>query len=245
MIRLIKRRLIIPRGDSGSFSIPTLGSISEGDIAVFGIFDPLTHNTVVLKTIYATPTSLTFTLKTEDTINLEPKKYNWDITIYHQPEFDEDGELIDAAETNSYYAAFKLPICEIKEVALDMSKERRRTRDLLLDANNPANPTNYVSSIRAVYPWENMQLSFFAGQMYSFAQSAGYEGSADDFNKQFAAMLAEKTIHYMAFADFPDVGELDHLYFDTDEKVLYYWDSQYLPVNATLIANTIINGGEA
>ena len=46
MIRLLKRRLIIPRGDSGSFSIPTLGTVGENDIAVFGIFDILTHEIV-------------------------------------------------------------------------------------------------------------------------------------------------------------------------------------------------------
>lgn len=243
MIRLLKRRLIIPRGDTGSFSIPTLGTVSEGDVAIFGIFDPLTHETVLLKSIYATPTSLTFTLKMEDTIDLEPKKYNWDISIYHLPEFDEDGELIGAAETNSYYAAYKLPICEIKEVALDMNKERRRTRDLLLDAENPVTPTNYVSSIRAVYPWENMQLSFFAGQLYAFALANGYEGSADDFNKQFTSMLAEKTVHYMSRDDFPIEGEENHLYFDTEGKILYYYDNEYLSVNATLIANTVVNGG--
>ena len=162
MIRLLKRRLIIPRGDSGSFSIPTLGIVEEGDIAVFGIFDILTHDTVVFKPVYATFPSLTFTLEPLDTIDLEPKKYNWDITIYHKPEFDEDGILIGAAEINSYYSAFKLPICEIREVVLDMSKERRRTRELLQNAQNPSTPTNYISSINAIYPWEDIQSSFFA-----------------------------------------------------------------------------------
>ena len=245
MIRLLKRRLIIPRGDTGSFSIPTLGKVNDGDIAILGIFDPLTHNTVVLKTIYTTPISLTFTFKTEDTINLEPKKYNWDITIYHSPQFDEDGEIIGAEEINSYYAAYKLPICEIREVALDMNKERRRTRDLLLDAENPANPTEYISSIRAVYPWENMQLSFLAGQLYAYAKSVGYEGTAEDFNKQFNSMLAEKAVHYLSYNDFPVEGEENHLYFDTENKILFYWDKEYLPINATLIMNTTINGGGA
>ena len=245
MIRLLKRRLIIPRGDSGSFSIPTVGEVSDGDIAVFGIFDPLTHNTVVLKAVYATFPTLTFTLKTEDTIDLEPKKYNWDITIYRNPKFDEDGELIGADETNSYYSAFKLPVCEIKEVALDMSKERRRTRDLLLDAQNPSNPTTYVSSISTVYPWENMQISFFAGQLYGFARANGYEGDIESFSEKFATLLAEKTIKYLPRSNFPIEGENDCLYFDTEEKILYYWDDGYYPINATLIANTIIDGGEA
>ena len=35
------------------------------------------------------------------------------------------------------------------------------------------------------------------------------------------------------------------LYFDLSEKVLYYWNEEYIPVNAMLIANTIVNGGEA
>jgi hypothetical protein len=35
------------------------------------------------------------------------------------------------------------------------------------------------------------------------------------------------------------------LYFDLDEKILYYWDNEYIPVNAMLITNTILNGGEA
>jgi hypothetical protein len=35
------------------------------------------------------------------------------------------------------------------------------------------------------------------------------------------------------------------LYFDLDEKVLYYWNEEYIPVNTMLITNTILNGGEA
>ena len=246
MIRLLKRRLIIPRGDTGSFSIPTLGTIQEGDIAIFGIFDPLTHDTVVLKSIYATNETLTFTLKSEDTINLEPKKYNWDITIYHSPEFDEDGILIGAKEIDSYYSAFKLPVCEIKEVALDMSEERRRTRDLLLDAQNPTPPTTYISSIRAVYPWENMELAFFAGQLYALAAQGGYTGSIDDFNTSFGKLLEEKNIQYFNKNDFPEEGNTNNLYFAIDEKILYYWNgNSYNPIQATLIQNSTIEGGEA
>lgn len=245
MIRLIRRRLIIPRGDTGSFSIPTKGTIEEGDIAIFGIFDTLTHNTVLCKAIYATSSTLTFTFNTKDTINLEPKKYNWDITIYHKPEFDEDGMLIGAVETNSYYAAYKLPICEIKEVALDMSLERRRTRDLLLDAENPSAPTSYVSNIRTIYPWENMQLSFFAGQLYTLAKNGGYNGSIENFNSNFGKLLEEKTLEYSNKSDFPSEGEIFKLYFDMEEKILYYWDNnEYRPINANLIENTVVKGGD-
>jgi len=41
------------------------------------------------------------------------------------------------------------------------------------------------------------------------------------------------------------VGERNKLYFDLGENILYFWDGEYTPVNAMLIANTIIDGGEA
>lgn len=243
MIRLLKRRLIIPRGDTGSFSIPTLGTVSEGDIAVFGIFDPLTHEVKVVKMIYATSPTLTFTLKAEDTTNLEPKKYNWDVSIYRSPILDEEGELIGAQEVNSYYSAFKLPICEIKEVALDMCKERWNTRDLLLEAQNPATPTSYVSSIKSIYPWENIQLSFFAGQLYNLVKQSGYEGTIEDFTNNFGQLLEKKNVEYFVRDEFPEEGDTTKLYFDTNEKILYYWDGEYLPVNTTLITESTIEGG--
>lgn len=121
MIRLIQRRLIIPRGDTGTFSIPNLGPKGENDVAVFSIYDPLTHKTVLEKNISATDEMLTITLEQNDTVNLEPKKYYWDIKIYTNPEYDaENTELIiGGTQIDSYYAAFSLPVCEIREVAKD------------------------------------------------------------------------------------------------------------------------------
>ena len=191
MIRLLKRRLIIPRGDTGSFSIPTLGEVSEGDIAILGIFDPLNHELKLIKAIYATSPTLTFTFKAEDTANLEAKKYNWDITIYRSPIFDEEGELIGAKEVNTYYSAFKLPICEIKEVALNMCKARWNTRDLLLEAQNPTEPTTYISSIKSVYPWENLEESYLMNQLFILMQNNGYEGTMEDFVKDFNNLIGE------------------------------------------------------
>lgn len=117
MIRLIQRRLIIPRGDTGSFTIPTLGTVQEGDIAVFSIYDPLTHKTVFEKIFSATETEIQISLVHAETVDLIPKKYLWDIKIYHNPKYDEDGLLVDGDEINSYYAGYSLPICEIREVA--------------------------------------------------------------------------------------------------------------------------------
>lgn len=121
MIRLIQRRLIIPRGDTGSFTVPTLGTVGDGDIAVFSIYDTLTHTTVFEKEITATSDTLTFEFSHEDTVNLKPKKYVWDIKIYKNPQYEtddnEETKLVGGDEINSYYAAFSLPICEIREVA--------------------------------------------------------------------------------------------------------------------------------
>ena len=120
MIRLIGRRLIIPRGDTGSFTIPTQGTVESGDIAILSIYDPLTRTTVCEKQISATPDTLTFMFEHTDTVNIEPSdRYEWDIKIYYTPEYDAEQHLIGAAEINSYYAAFgkSMPKCVIKQVA--------------------------------------------------------------------------------------------------------------------------------
>lgn len=126
MIRLIQRRLIIPRGDTGSFSIPILGTPNEEDVAVFSIFDPLMKKTVCEKNFQLIGDTLTIPFKYEDTANLDPRKYFWDIKIYRgnieyaEGEEDlplEEKHIISADKIDSYYAAFRLPICEIREVA--------------------------------------------------------------------------------------------------------------------------------
>ena len=134
MIRMIQRRLIIPRGDTGSFSIPLLTTIAAGDIAVFSIYDQLTHKTVknIKVDLDGTEEVLTIPFEQSDTVDLQPRKYLWDIRIYNSPIYPTDqqdqiieprGLPIDAAEINSYYAAFSLPICEIKEVAEDVPRQ--------------------------------------------------------------------------------------------------------------------------
>lgn len=120
MIRLVQRRLIIPRGDTGCFTIPTLGMVENGDVAVLSIYDPMFNKTVCEKIIDATSETLTFHFQFQDTIDLEPSnRYQWDIKIYHSPEYDENHKLIGGAEIDSYYSAFSIgmPKCVIKQVA--------------------------------------------------------------------------------------------------------------------------------
>lgn len=120
MIRLVQRRLIIPQGDTGTFTIPTQGTVSQGDVAIFSIYDNLTHQTVLEKQIDATPETLTFNFETEDTMAIEPddrgSRYSWDITIMRDPIRDEHENLIHYDTIDSYYAAFGLPACVIKRV---------------------------------------------------------------------------------------------------------------------------------
>lgn len=118
MIRLIQRRLIIPRGDTGSFTIPALGTIDPTDIAIFSIFDPLTHRKIFRKTITPEGQVLNIVFSHNDTTNLQPGKYVWDIKFYKNPTIENE-EIIDSDEVNSYYAGFTLPICEIRETAED------------------------------------------------------------------------------------------------------------------------------
>lgn len=114
MIRLIRRRLIIPQGDTGTVTIPTLGTVENGDVAVLLITNPLTREVIFEKKIDATPELLSFSFTHDETLILEPGKYNWDIKIYYSPVYDEEGKLIGGAEVNSYYSAFRLPVCEIR-----------------------------------------------------------------------------------------------------------------------------------
>ena len=120
MIRVVYRRLIIPQGDTGEFTIPTQGTVSEGDIAILAIYDNLMHKTVLEKKIAATPDTLTFTFETEDTLEIEPddrgNRYSWDIIIQRNPLYDDNNELIHYDNVDSYYAAYQLPPCVIKRV---------------------------------------------------------------------------------------------------------------------------------
>ena len=118
MIRLIKRRLIIPRGDTGSFSIPILNTVNNNQVALFSIFDPLTKTCVLEKEIQLNENmdAITVELESKDTVNLPAKRYEWDLCIYTNPEKDPDNKIINADQIDSYYSAFSLPVCEIREV---------------------------------------------------------------------------------------------------------------------------------
>ena len=114
MIRLIQRRLIVPRGDTGTFSIPVLAGKDTGDVSIFTVFDPLMHKKIFEKVMTLSGEMLTMELTHGDTVNLPVGQYVWDIKFYTNPIFAEE-KLIGGTEVDSYYAAFTLPACEIRE----------------------------------------------------------------------------------------------------------------------------------
>jgi len=151
--------------------------------------------------------------------------------------------------------------------------ERTRTRDLLLeydkaimppkprvaglsniyswgstvlsDVDNLNIPIPQQKNISIIYPWENISLSIFSNQLYKVAIINGFVGTEKEFLNRFVNYVSDKQIIFDTYNNFPEYGSINKLYFDLDEKILYYWENEYIPVNAMLIANTMINGGEA
>lgn len=126
MIRLIQRRLIIPQGDTGTFTIPLQGTMGQNDRALISIYDNLTHTVVLEKEMEQNENTLSYTFASKDTINIEPddrgNRYSWDITIQRDPLYDENNNLIHYDSVDSYYAAFSLPPCIIKKVTRNVQE---------------------------------------------------------------------------------------------------------------------------
>ena len=98
-----------------------------------------------------------------------------------------------------------------------------------------------------VYPWESIGLNILGDQIYMLAANSGYTGTREEFHRYFGSYLENNDweIFFESYDNFPQVGRPDKLYFDLDNKILYYWNNEYIPVNAMLITNTILEGGEA
>ena len=126
---------------------------------------------------------------------------------------------------------------------------RARTRDLLLEYDTSIMPPRAdLTELNVIYPWRTMELNKLKDDLYSFASSSGYIGTQEEFNSDFGSYLnkEQQKIVFEYFISFPEEGETDKLYFDLEEKILYYWTgTNYAPVNTMLITNTILNGGEA
>lgn len=122
MIRLVQRKLIIPCGDTGTFTVPVLPIMdTENCIAVFTIFNSLTQKRLLQKQATIEGDLIRITLEHDDTADLPAGRYYWDIRIWKNPVY-EDQVLVNGTEINSYYAAYTLPECELRPTS-DSVKE--------------------------------------------------------------------------------------------------------------------------
>lgn len=113
MIRLISRRLIIPRGDTGELTVPLLESNSVSPkVAIFSILDLQTSTIIYQQEAVIEGDQVKVIFKQEDTKSLPLGQYVWDIKIYTNPEY-KDNKLINGEAVDSYYAGFTYPVCEI------------------------------------------------------------------------------------------------------------------------------------
>ena len=109
-------------------------------------------------------------------------------------------------------------------------------------------PIPDTPEFQVVYPWESVGLSILGDQIYMLAANSGYTGTREEFHRYFGSYLQTNSweILFESYNNFPQVGQQDKLYFDLDKNILYYWTgTEYNPVNAMLITNTILEGGEA
>ena len=179
MIRLIQRRLIIPRGDTGTFTIPVVASNNTGDVAVFTIFSEMTKKKIYEKIVAIDSDTITVEFAHGDTVNLPVGKYVWDIKFYKNPVFVDD-VLVNGDEIDSYYAAFTLPVCEI-----------RQTGDTLLTAGDAPTATiapEYLNIVNAAIS-ETLHNKNLAAE-----SAAAAETSAANASSYLADTLAAKDV---------------------------------------------------
>lgn len=122
-----------------------------------------------------------------------------------------------------------------------------------LNSNLPNTDTIYnvpvpqTAEFSIVYPWESIGLSMLSDQIFILASRSGYNGTREEFHRYFGSYLESnrQEILFEEYNNFPQVGTEDMLYFDLNEKILYYWNNGYYPIDASAIAYDVVNGGEA
>lgn len=122
---------------------------------------------------------------------------------------------------------------------------RVRTRDLLLEYEYALVPQPHASGLQSVYPWIDHYKVSIIDELFKFARDSGYTKDFGTFMHNFGSYLQDKDIIYAHYKDFPSEGDDSYLYFDLTDKILYYWDGEYLPVNAMIIEGTTLEGGGA
>lgn len=118
MLRTIGTRIILPKGDTGSFRLPVKQDYnSSNSIAVFSVYDKLTRKTIIEKEFTIADDGYVYiNLSHADSVNAQVGKYWWDVKIYYLPKRDEEGNLIDALQIDSIYSSHHMATFIIAEV---------------------------------------------------------------------------------------------------------------------------------
>ena len=113
MIRMIARKLLLPRGDTGNFTISLLAShTSQNTVAIFSILNLITNEIIYQDEAIIEDRTVRVNFTHEQTKNLPLGQYVWDIKVYTNPEY-KNNKLINGETVDSYYAGFSYPVCEI------------------------------------------------------------------------------------------------------------------------------------
>lgn len=121
MLRIIGSRIMLPKGDTGSFRMPIRKElISNSTVVVFSVFDKLTRKTILEKNFPVREDGFCYIyIDHGDTKDLPVGKYYWDLKAYYMPKYDEDGKIIDAMEIDSTYSSHHMATFLIMEVGKD------------------------------------------------------------------------------------------------------------------------------
>lgn len=108
-----------------------------------------------------------------------------------------------------------------------MANLRNETRTML---NNCGCDCDCGPRPQPPFPAPVIPMSVFEEMMYRVAYNAGYMGSKTDFRDDLANSLngvSQDNLCLLvmkgSYQDFPDVGQDNCLYIDTDASQLYYW----------------------
>lgn len=122
---------------------------------------------------------------------------------------------------------------------------RHLTRDLILE--------NIKCNCFPPEDCDGYSLTAFTDMMFQVAQTNGYEGTINDFEKDFVDSLNGTSVSSNGIVvqrgsinDFPKIGVEQSIYVDTTESKIYYWkDNSYHIVFTILQPNVILDGGSA
>lgn len=148
-----------------------------------------------------------------------------------------------------------------------MCRERRRTRDRLLeyDFSLPLHPR--AGGLAMIYPWEDNEKRILRKQIYDIAVDSGFTGSEEEFWSNFS------NGHIIFGANpfcFPVPGNKKDLYYSESNNTVYCFKEMnvavteddlptgavivgvindvaylYIPIRAMLLEHSIIFGGDA